>query len=33
MKNLGIIFIASIILTVVGYKIFKKLEKNFAEEI
>ncbi|MDO5555814.1 MAG: ABC transporter permease [Clostridia bacterium] len=32
-KNLGILFIISIILCVIGYGIFKKLEKKFAEEI
>ena len=33
LRNLAILFILSIILCVIGYKIFKKLEKRFAEEI
>ena len=33
MKMLGILFIASIGLTVVGYYIFKKLQKGFAEQL
>lgn len=32
-KNLGILFLMTIVLCVVGYLIFKKLEKRFAEEI
>ena len=32
-KALGIIAIGSIILCIIGYKIFKKLEKRFAEEV
>lgn len=33
LKNLGILFVLSLILCVLGYKLFKKLEKRFAEEI
>ena len=33
MKMLGILLIASIGLTVVGYYIFKKLQKGFAEQL
>lgn len=33
LKNLGILLILSIILCIIGYKIFKKLEKRFAEEV
>jgi lipopolysaccharide transport system permease protein len=32
-KGLGIITLVSIILCVLGYKVFKKLEKRFAEEL
>ena len=31
--NLGIIFVISLVLCILGYKLFKKLEKRFAEEI
>lgn len=31
--NLGIIFILALVLCILGYMIFKKLEKRFAEEI
>ncbi len=31
--NLGILFIISIVILLIGYNIFKKLEKRFAEEI
>lgn len=31
--NLGIIFVISVVLCILGYKLFKKLEKRFAEEI
>ena len=31
--NLGIVFGASLILCIIGYLVFKKLEKRFAEEI
>lgn len=33
LKMLGIIFVISLILCFIGYKIFKKLEKRFAEEV
>ena len=33
LKMLGIIFAISLVLCVIGYKIFKKLEKRFAEEV
>ena len=33
MKALGILFIISLIITVIGYFIFKKLQKGFAEEL
>ena len=33
LKNLGIIAFFSILLCMIGYKIFKKLEKRFAEEV
>ena len=33
LKDLGIVFIISSIILVIGYKIFKKLEKGFAEEL
>jgi len=33
LKNLGILFVLSFILCILGYKLFKKLEKRFAEEI
>ena len=33
LKNLGIILALSIILCIFGYKLFKKLEKRFAEEV
>ena len=32
-KMLGIIFIVSLVLLIIGYIIFKKLEKGFAEEV
>ncbi len=32
-KQLGVLFICSIILLVIGYSIFKKLERRFAEEV
>lgn len=31
--NLGLVFVLGLIVLVVGYKIFKKLEKGFAEEL
>ena len=31
--NLGIIFVISLVLCILGYKLFKKLERRFAEEI
>ena len=31
--NLGIVFVLGLIVLVLGYKIFKKLEKGFAEEL
>ena len=33
LKMLGIIFAISLVLCIIGYKIFKKLEKRFAEEV
>lgn len=33
MKVLGILFVGAIILTIIGYFIFKKLQKGFAEEL
>ena len=33
MKNLGIVTLVSFVIMVIGYKIFKKLEKGFAEEV
>ena len=33
MKMLGILLAISVVLTVVGYFIFKKLQKGFAEEL
>lgn len=33
MANLGIWFLISILIAFIGYKIFKKLEKRFAEEL
>ena len=33
LKALGIWYIIGIIGTVIGYKIFKKFEKRFAEEL
>jgi len=33
LKMLGIIFAISLVLSIIGYKIFKKLEKRFAEEV
>ena len=33
LMNLGIVFVLSLILLFIGYKVFKKLEKEFAEEI
>ncbi len=33
MTSLGIVFVASVILLLIGYKVFTKLEKGFAEEI
>ena len=33
LKNLGILLVLSFILCMLGYKLFKKLEKRFAEEI
>ena len=33
LKNLAILFILSFVLCILGYKLFKKLEKRFAEEI
>lgn len=32
-KNLIILFVLSVVLSIIGYLIFKKLEKRFAEEI
>ena len=33
MRNLVILFVISVILMVIGYFIFKKLQKGFAEEL
>ena len=33
MKMLSIVAIVSLITMIIGYKIFKKLEKGFAEEV
>jgi ABC-2 type transport system permease protein len=33
LRMLGIIFAISLVLCIIGYKIFKKLEKRFAEEV
>lgn len=33
LKSLGLVFICSLLLLIIGYKIFKKLEKGFAEEL
>ena len=33
MKVLGILFVGAIILTIIGYFIFKKLQKGFAEQL
>ena len=33
MMNLGLIALVSFIIMIIGYKIFKKLEKGFAEEV
>ena len=33
LKYLGILFVISTVLCVIGYYIFKKLEKRFAEEV
>ena len=33
LQSLGIIFVVSLVLCFIGYKIFKKLEKRFAEEV
>lgn len=33
LKNLGILFVLSLILCILGYELFKRLEKRFAEEI
>ncbi len=33
MKNLGVVALVSFVIMVIGYKIFKKLEKGFAEEV
>jgi len=32
-QNLGILFVISVILTIIGYGIFKKLQKGFAEQL
>lgn len=32
-QNLGILFIISIVLVIIGYLIFHKLQKGFAEEL
>ena len=33
LANLGIVFILSVVICVVGYFIFRKLQKGFAEEL
>lgn len=33
MINLGILFVCSVVLVLIGYKIFKSFEKRFAEEL
>lgn len=33
MQNLGVLFVISFVLMIVGYFIFKKLQKGFAEEL
>lgn len=33
LQSLGILFIISLVITIVGYAIFKKLQKGFAEEL
>ena len=33
MKQLGAVFILALVILVIGYMVFKKLEKGFAEEL
>lgn len=33
MMNLFLVFLLSIVVVIIGYAIFKKLEKGFAEEL